>query len=68
MDTPKFDGISARTIVHWLLAVKQCGVAQIIKDDTRMVSYAISHCGVRPRNEITQRIWPTAKRSIMGDL
>uniref|UniRef100_M4C5T9 Uncharacterized protein n=1 Tax=Hyaloperonospora arabidopsidis (strain Emoy2) TaxID=559515 RepID=M4C5T9_HYAAE len=43
MDPPKFDGTAVRTIVHWLLAVEQCGVAQLIEDDTRMVSYAISH-------------------------
>ena len=38
MDPPKFDGIAAHTIVHWLLDVEQCGVAQLIEDDTRMVS------------------------------
>ena len=42
-DPPKFDGTSTRTIVHWLLAVEQCGVAQIIEDDTRIISYAMSH-------------------------
>ena len=26
MDPPKFDGTLAHTIVHWLLAVEQCGV------------------------------------------
>lgn len=43
MDPPKFDGTAAHTIVHWLLAVEQCGVAQLIEDDTRMVSFAMSH-------------------------
>ena len=43
MDPPKFDGTLAHTIVHWLLAVKQCGVAQLIDDDSRMVSFAMSH-------------------------
>ena len=43
MDPPKFDGTVAHTIVHWLLAVEQCGVAQLIEDDSRMVSYAMSH-------------------------
>ena len=43
MDPPKFDGTAAHTIVHCLLAVKKCGVAQLIKDDSRMVSYAMSH-------------------------
>ena len=43
MDPPKFDGTAPHTIVHWLLAVEQCGVAQLIDDDTRMVSYAMSH-------------------------
>ena len=43
MDPPKFDGTAAHTIVHWLLAVEQCGVAQLIEDDSRMVSYAMSH-------------------------
>ena len=43
MDPPKFDGTSPHTIVHWLLAVEQCGVAQLIEDDTRMVSYAMSN-------------------------
>uniref|UniRef100_M4B5T2 Retrotransposon gag domain-containing protein n=1 Tax=Hyaloperonospora arabidopsidis (strain Emoy2) TaxID=559515 RepID=M4B5T2_HYAAE len=31
------------TIVRWHLAVEQCGVAQLIEDDTRMVSYAMYH-------------------------
>ena len=43
MNPPKFDGTTARTIIHWLLAVEQCGVAQIIEDDTRIISYAMSH-------------------------
>uniref|UniRef100_M4B7A8 CCHC-type domain-containing protein n=1 Tax=Hyaloperonospora arabidopsidis (strain Emoy2) TaxID=559515 RepID=M4B7A8_HYAAE len=43
MEPPKFDGTAASTIAHWLLAVEQCGVAQPIEDDTRMVSYAMSH-------------------------
>ncbi|CAI5714887.1 unnamed protein product [Peronospora farinosa] len=43
MDPPKFDGTSPHTIVHWLLTVEQCGVAQLIEDDTRMVSYAMSN-------------------------
>ena len=43
MDPPKFDGTTAHTIALWILALKQCGVAQLIEDDTRMVSYAISH-------------------------
>ncbi|CAI5738007.1 unnamed protein product [Hyaloperonospora brassicae] len=43
MDAPKFDGFAARTIVHWLLAMEQCGVAQLIEDDSQMVSYAMSH-------------------------
>ena len=38
MDPPKFDGTAAHTIVHWLLAVKQCGVEQLIEVDSRMVS------------------------------
>ncbi|CAI5703986.1 unnamed protein product [Peronospora effusa] len=42
VDPPKFDGAIPHTIVHWLLAVEQCGVAQLIEDDTRMVSYAMS--------------------------
>ena len=37
MDPSQFDSTAARTIVHWLLAVEQCSVAQLIKDDTRMV-------------------------------
>ena len=46
MDPPKFDGTSANTIVHWLLAVEQCGMVQLTEDDTRMVSYAMSNlCG-----------------------
>ena len=43
MDPPKFDGTSPHTIVHWLLAVEQCGVVQLIEDDTRVVSYAMSN-------------------------
>ncbi|CAI5722210.1 unnamed protein product [Peronospora effusa] len=43
MDTSKLDGTSPHTIVHWLLALEQCGVAQLIEDDTRMVSYAMSN-------------------------
>uniref|UniRef100_M4BDT6 Retrotransposon gag domain-containing protein n=1 Tax=Hyaloperonospora arabidopsidis (strain Emoy2) TaxID=559515 RepID=M4BDT6_HYAAE len=43
METPKFDGTAARTIVLWLLAIKQCGVAQLIEDDTRVVSCAMFH-------------------------
>ena len=43
MDPPKFDGNAAHTIVHWLLTVEHCGVAQLIEDDSRMVSYAMSH-------------------------
>ena len=43
MDPPKFDGTLAHTIVHWLLAVEQCGVAQLFDDDSRMVSFAMSH-------------------------
>ena len=43
MDPQKFDGTAPHTIVHWLLAVEQCGVAQLIEDDTRMVSYAMSN-------------------------
>ena len=43
MDPPKFDGTAAHTIVHWLLAVEHCGVAQLIDDDSRMVSFAMSH-------------------------
>ena len=43
MDPSKFDGTAARTIVHWLLAVEQFGVAQLIEDDSQMVSYAMSH-------------------------
>ena len=43
MDSPKFDGTAAHTIVHWLLAVGQCGVARLIEDDTRIVLYAMSH-------------------------
>ncbi|CAI5714552.1 unnamed protein product [Peronospora effusa] len=42
MDPPKFDGTTPHTIVHWLLAVEQCGMTQLIEDDTRMVSYAMS--------------------------
>ena len=42
MDPPKFDGTAVHTIVHWLLAVEQCSVAQLIEDDSRMVSYAMS--------------------------
>ena len=43
MDPPKFDGTAPHTIVRCLLAVEQCGVAQLIGDDTRMVSYAMLH-------------------------
>ena len=43
MDPPKFDGTRPHTIAHWLLAVEQCGVAQLIEDDTRIVSYAMSN-------------------------
>lgn len=43
MDPPKFDGTATRTIVHWLLALEQCGVAQLIEDDSQMVLYAMSH-------------------------
>ncbi|CAI5725239.1 unnamed protein product [Peronospora effusa] len=43
MDPPKFDGTSPHTIVHWILAVEQCGVAQLIEDDTILVSYAMSN-------------------------
>ena len=43
MDPPKFDGTAPHTIVHWLLAVEQCGIAQLIDDDTRMVLYAMSN-------------------------
>lgn len=28
MDPPKSDGTAARTIVHWLVAVEQCRLAQ----------------------------------------
>ena len=41
MDLPEFDGTAPHTIVHWILAMEQCGVAQIFEDDTRMVSYAM---------------------------
>ena len=34
MNPPKFDETAAHRIVHWLLAVEQCGVAQLIEDDT----------------------------------
>ena len=43
MDPPKFDGTAAHTIVQWLLAVEQCGIAQLIEDDSRMVIYAMSN-------------------------
>ena len=43
MDPPKFDGNLTHTIVHWLLAVEKCGVAQLIDDDSRMVSLAMSY-------------------------
>ena len=43
MDPPKFDGTTAHTIALWLLALKQCGVAQLIEDDTRVVLYGMSH-------------------------
>ena len=43
MNPPNFDGTAARTIVHCLLAGEQCGVAQLVEEDTRMVSYAKSH-------------------------
>ena len=43
MDPPKIDGTAARTIVHWLLAVEQCGAAQLIENDTKISSYAMSH-------------------------
>ena len=43
MDPPKFDGTAAHTIVHWLLAVEQCGVAQLIEDGSRIMPYAMSH-------------------------
>ena len=43
MDPPKFDGTAAHTVVQWLLAVEQCGMAQLIDDDVRMVQYAMSN-------------------------
>ena len=43
INPPTFDSTAARTIVHWLLAVEQCGVAQLIEDDTRVVLYGMSH-------------------------
>ena len=43
MDPLKFDGTAAHANVHWLLTVEQCSVAQLIEDDTRLVSYAMSH-------------------------
>ena len=38
MDPLMFDETTAHTIVHWLLAVGDCGVVQFIEDDNRMVS------------------------------
>jgi hypothetical protein len=43
MDAPKFDGTDVNKLVHWLMAVERCGVAQLIQDDTQMVSYALSN-------------------------
>ena len=43
MDPPMFDTTAAYTIVHWLLAVEQCGVAQLTEDENRMVLFAMSH-------------------------
>ena len=43
MDAPKFDGSDGNTLVHWLLAVERCGVAQLIEDESQMVSYALSN-------------------------
>lgn len=43
MDAPKFDGSDDNKLVHWLLAVERCGVAQLISDDSQMVSYALSN-------------------------
>ncbi|CAI5715589.1 unnamed protein product [Peronospora farinosa] len=37
MYPPKLNGTSPHTIVHWLLAVEQCGVAQLIEEDTRII-------------------------------
>uniref|UniRef100_M4BEZ4 Uncharacterized protein n=1 Tax=Hyaloperonospora arabidopsidis (strain Emoy2) TaxID=559515 RepID=M4BEZ4_HYAAE len=65
MDPPKFDGTAARTIVHWLLDVEQCGVAQLIDDDTRMASYAMSHLRVKRSHHersLRQRFAPCISR------
>ena len=43
MDPPRFDRTAVRIILHRILPVNQCGVAQLIKEDTRMASYAMSH-------------------------
>ena len=43
MEPYKLDGTATSSIVHLLLAVGRCGVAQIIKEDTKLVSYAMSH-------------------------
>lgn len=43
MDAPKFDGSDGNRLVHWLLAVERCGVAQLIADDAQMVAYALSN-------------------------
>ena len=66
MDPPKFDGTTAHTIALWLLALKQCGVAQLIEDDARVVSYAMSHLRSKASEWLTQRLWPTVKRSYHG--
>ena len=36
MDPSKFDGTAPHTILHRLLAVEQCGVAQLIEDDFKL--------------------------------
>ena len=56
MDPPKFDGTAARTIVHRLLDLEQCGVTQLIEDDSRIVSYGLSQLRVRTQNELIQRL------------
>ena len=42
MDPLEFDGTTAHMIDRWLLAVEQCGVAQLIDDDSQMASFAMS--------------------------
>lgn len=65
-DPPKFVGNAAHTIVYRVLAVEQCGVVQFIKDDSRMVSYAMSHQRGEASLLLYRRFWRTHSRSPHG--